>query len=53
LKAKKESAEGDVNSKYEESLKELESKKAALEAKYAGLENASEEKWDKVKNAFS
>jgi len=31
----------------------LELKKVDLETKYAALENASEEKWEEVKNAFS
>ncbi len=53
LKAKKEPVQGDSKSKYKESLKEIESKKAALEEKYTELENASEEKWGEVKNAFS
>ncbi|TLP72866.1 hypothetical protein [Maribacter sp. ACAM166] len=53
MKAKKDSVQGDAISKYEESLKELESKKTALEGKYTELENTSEEKWDEVKNAFS
>jgi hypothetical protein len=53
LKAKKVSLQGDAKSKYEESLKELESKKAGLEAKYTELENASEEKRDEAKHAFS
>ncbi len=53
LNAKKESAQGDANSKFEESLKDLETKKEDLEAKYVELENASEKKWDEIKNAFS
>ena len=49
LKAKKESATDEAKSKYEESLKELKSKKTVLKTKYTELENASEEKWDEKK----
>lgn len=53
LKAKKEAAVGDSKVKYEKALQDMESKKADLQSKKADLENASEEKWDEVKNAFS
>jgi malate synthase len=53
LKAKKDTAQGDAKAMYAESIKDLESKKTDLLAKYAKLETASEEKWEEVKNAFS
>lgn len=52
LKAKKESVQEDVKAQYNDSIEELESRKLALEKKYAELENASEDKWKEVKGTF-
>jgi len=53
LKTKKDSAQGDLLLKYEQSLKEIEAKGDELKVQYAELENASEQKWDEVKKAFT
>lgn len=53
LKEKKELVEQGSKSKYEENLKTLKMKKTDLEAKYSELKNASDDKWEEVKNAFS
>ena len=38
--------------KYKEELEELKLKKADLQSKYDKLEDAVEDKWEEVKNAF-
>ena len=53
LKTKKDSAQGELLLKYESSLKDIEGKGAELKVQYAELENASEQKWDEVKKAFT
>ena len=42
-----------VKVKYREEIKELKKKKADLQSKYDKLEDAVEDKWEEVKNAFT
>jgi cytochrome c556 len=52
LKAKKESVKEEAKAQYNEAIDDLESRKSTLERKYAELENASEDKWEDVKETF-
>jgi len=45
--------EGEAKVRFEQTLVELQAKKKELQTKYDKLDNASEEKWEEVKNAFS
>jgi len=45
--------EGEAKVRFEKNLDELKSMKQDIQAKYSKLDNASEEKWEEVKNAFS
>ena len=53
LQEKAKRAEGVTKAKYEEKVVDLKSKMKDLQAKYDALENATEEKWEDVKKAFS
>lgn len=53
FKSKREYASEEGKSKYDEALKDLESKKSDLERRYADLKNASEDIWKEIKDAFS
>lgn len=53
LKAKKESVEHHVKSDYEQAIKTLGNKKVEIQAKYDDLKDASEDKWEEAKEAFS
>ncbi|MDA3815989.1 MAG: hypothetical protein PF486_01345 [Prolixibacteraceae bacterium] len=53
LEAKKDKVNGDAKAEYEEKLNNLKTKKKELQAKYDALVNASDEKWEEVKSAFS
>jgi hypothetical protein len=52
LEAKMDKAKDDAKVKYKDEIEELKLKKADLQAKYEKLENAVEDKWEEVKNAF-
>ena len=45
--------QGEAKVRFEQNLIDLKAKQKELKAKYNKLENASDEKWDEVKNAFS
>ena len=45
--------EGEAKVRFEQNLVELKVKMNELQAKYNKLDNASDEKWEEVKNAFS
>lgn len=53
LQEKAKKAEGATKAMYEEKAAGLKSKMKDLQAKYDELENATEEKWEDVKKAFS
>ncbi|SDB92828.1 sll1863 family stress response protein [Williamwhitmania taraxaci] len=53
LEAKNENFKERSKIEYDENLAELKAKRDELQAKYRELENATEEKWDEVKIAFS
>lgn len=53
LKAKRDAAKEDAKSDYDEAIKELKSKKSEMESKLADLEDATEDKWEEAKIAFS
>ena len=53
IKAEKESVKSDAKEEFQESIKELESKKVDLQSNYYALLNATDEKWEEVKSAFS
>ena len=52
LEAKMDKAKADAKGKYKDEIEELKLKKADLQSKYEKLENAVEDKWEEVKNAF-
>ena len=45
--------EGEAKVRFEQNIVELKDKMNELQAKYNKLDNASDEKWEEVKNAFS
>jgi len=45
--------EGEAKIRFEQNLIELKAMKKDIQTKYNKLDNASEEKWEEVKNAFS
>ena len=45
--------EGEAKVRFEQNLVELKAMKKDIQTKYSKLDNASEEKWEEVKNAFS
>ncbi|MDA3892372.1 MAG: hypothetical protein PF517_11975 [Salinivirgaceae bacterium] len=53
LEAKNDKVKGDAKAEYEENLSNLKAKKKELQAKYDGLDSASDEKWEEVKSTFS
>ncbi len=53
LEAKKEQAQGDAKMAYENTIKEMKTRKKELQAKYDELSTATDEKWEEVKMAFS
>ena len=53
LEGKMDQAKADAKVKYKEEIKELKKKKADLQSKYDKLEDAVEDKWEEVKNAFT
>lgn len=53
LEKKTESFKEKSKAEYEKNIAELKAKRAELQAKYKALENASDDKWEEVKSAFS
>ena len=45
--------QGEAKVRFEQNLVELKAKMNDLQARYNKLDNASDEKWEEVKNAFS
>lgn len=53
IQEKIKKAEGATKAKYEEKVADLKSKMKDLQPKYDALANATDEKWEEVKKAFS
>ncbi len=53
LEAKKDNIKEKGKAEYKEIMADLKSKKADLQQKYDKLENATEDKWEEVKQTFS
>jgi len=53
LDAKKDKVKANVKAEYEEKLSRLKTQKANLQQKYEKLTDASEEKWEEVKDGFN
>lgn len=53
LEAKKNTIEGHAKAKHKEKINDMKTKKKELQAKYDDLSDASDEKWEEVKSAFS
>lgn len=53
LENQKDISEAEAKAEYDSKINELKTKKSELETKYAQLEDASEDKWEEAKEAFS